>query len=239
MPKMSCPSTSSRSPCIGTSGVYELDDWWSSYWPKCRGGDGVNKLLGMMVIARRSTGLEERTLRGHSRTYNASLPSTPVTPYTHVSSTTTTSTTSRTGSHTPAHQVYPSTPVDQYSRSLRTHRHGKQPARMAQVLQPLIQLSTAARPRTLHLVPPERVLPTAAAAASVGGGCGCDRIIDARNTACVRLPRLPVVLSRRLYTANATAVACTVHAYTAPTIAPYRYVSANPHTPQLSSGPYA
>ena len=97
----------------------------------CAEGKEEMKPLEKMETRRRWGGWREWILGGSvprrgSRLYTYALSTT---------STTCTTSTSRTGTHTPAHQIHPSTPVDAYSRSLRTRRHGKQPARMVDALQ--------------------------------------------------------------------------------------------------------
>src|SRR5258706_3377737 len=185
-----------------------------------------------MEVRRRRRGWRERTLGG-------AVPRRPSRLYTCVSSTTSTTfstATPRTVSNTLAHQLLPSAPVDPCSRILRTRRRGKQPARMVQALQPLIQLTVP--PLVLALCTEYLTSRTAAAA---GHGHGYDRRADTRNMACIRvLPRFPVVLPHRLDSVKAdSAAARVVHAHTAPVFAPHRYVSSNPSTSQLSPGPYA
>ena len=113
-------------------------------------------------------------------------------------------TTSRTGTHTPAHQVCPSTLVDARVRSLSTQRRRNNPRSWYipcnRRSSPQAQSSTAVRSHTLRLA-----LANEHRAAAAGTRHEHDRRFEVENLTCVRVPlQLPVpvcvgvVLYRRL-----------------------------------------
>ncbi len=139
-------------------------------------------------IVEREEKMNKTTLRSHSRTANVTLLSTPVAPYTHLPLTTTTLTTSRTDTHTPAHQVCPSTlrAVDPFARSLSTQTRR---------ISPRIWCSPATADPTHqpNPVPPPILAAKASRAATATARRGYERRADAGSTACVWVP--PTCLS--------------------------------------------
>ena len=144
--KMSWSSTPSRSSCVVIYGAYELDACWYSDLLERRGGEGVDELLEMMGIVEREevvNRVKREDVWGPVSRFQNSLCLTTrysVLPYTLLSSTTTMPATSRMGTYPPAHQVFPSTPVDPRARSLSTRTLATTPGDGV-FLQPPIQLT--------------------------------------------------------------------------------------------------
>src|SRR5258706_11962004 len=157
----------SRSSSIRPYAAYDPDEWWCSHWLERRGGNGGDELLEVMGIVEREKEMN-RVEREDAWRHGTPIREQPM-PHSHYSRRTFhpclfdhDHVHHKTGAHTTAYQIHPSTLVDSHRRSLSTQRRRNNPQRWCspfnlQSNSP-VQSNTAACPRA-----PERV-PHAAAA---------------------------------------------------------------------------